>query len=234
LCTYNERQNIELLVPEIFAALPDAELLIVDDNSPDGTGDYADELAAIDSRVHVLHRPGKQGLGTAMIAALQYALDHNYDNWLTLDADFSHHPRHLPAVLEGLDHADVSIGSRYVPGGSVVGWGLERHLMSRAINIYARLTLGLKTRDNSGAYRGYRLAKLRDIDLSKVRSTGYAFQEEFLYHCKRVGCTFTETPITFEDRRYGESKINKKEAFLALWVMARLFVDRIFGVSVRK
>lgn len=234
LCTYNERQNIELLVPEILAVVPDANLLIVDDNSPDGTGTYADQLAVEDPRVQVLHRPGKLGLGTATIAALRYALDHRYDYWLTMDADFSHHPRHLPAVLDGLHRADVSIGSRYVAGGGVVGWGLKRHVMSRCINTYARLTLGLKTRDNSGAYRGYTLEKLKDLDLEKFRATGYAVQEEILYRCKRVGCTFAETPITFEDRRYGESKINKKEAVLALWVMARLLVDRMFGVSVRK
>lgn len=234
LCTYNERENIELLVPAIFEQVADAHLLILDDNSPDGTGQYADGLADNDSRVHVLHRPGKQGLGTATVAALQYAIDQGYDDWLNMDADFSHHPRYLPAILEARERADVVIGSRYVPGGGVVGWGFQRHLMSRTINVYARLTLGLKTRDNSGSYRCYALEKLRQLDLDKFRATGYAVQEELLYRCKRVGCTFAEVPIIFEDRRYGESKINKTEAFLAVWVMARLLVDRMLGVSVVK
>lgn len=233
LCTYNERQNIELLVPEIFATVPDAEVLILDDNSPDGTGEYADKLSAADPRVHVVHRPGKQGLGTATVAALLYALAGGYDYWLNMDADFSHHPRYLPDVLAGRGRTDVTIGSRYVAGGGVVGWGFKRHLMSRSINAYARLTLGLKTRDNSGSYRCYALAKMRELDLDRFRATGYAVQEELLYRCKQVGCTFAETPILFEDRRYGESKINRKEAVLALWVMARLLVDRMCGVSVR-
>lgn len=234
LCTYNERQNIERLVPEIFEQLPAAHVLILDDNSPDGTGEYADQLAAGDARVHVVHRPGKQGLGTATIAALRYAIDNGYDHWLNMDADFSHHPRHLPAVAAGRGRVDVMIGSRYIPGGKVVGWGLKRHLMSRTINVYARLTLGLKTRDNSGSYRCYALDKLRLLDLDRFRSTGYAVQEELLYRCRQVGCTFEETPITFEDRRWGESKINKKEAVLAVWVMARLMLDRMLGVPVRK
>jgi dolichol-phosphate mannosyltransferase len=234
LCTYNERQNLERLVPEIFEQLPAAHVLILDDNSPDGTGEYADQLAAANPRVHVLHRPGKLGLGTATIAALRYAIEHGYEHWLNMDADFSHQPRHLPAIAAGRGRVDVMIGSRYVPGGNVVGWGLKRHLMSRTINAYARLTLGLKTRDNSGSYRCYALEKLRLLDLGRFRSNGYAVQEELLYRCKQVGCTFEETPITFEDRRWGESKINKTEAALAVWVMARLLLDRMLGVPVRK
>lgn len=234
LCTYNERENIERLVPEVFAVVPEAEVLILDDSSPDGTGHSADALAAADPRVHVVHRPGKQGLGTATIAAMRYALDHGYEHWLNMDADFSHSPRHLPALLAGRGRVDVMIGSRYVPGGGVVGWGLKRHLMSRTINAYARLMLGLKTRDNSGSYRCYAIEKLRLLDLSKFRATGYAVQEELLYRCRQVGCTFEETPITFEDRRWGQSKINRKEAVLAVWVMFRLLIDRMCGVSVRK
>ena len=234
LCTYNERENVERLIPDVLEKVPDADLLVIDDNSPDGTGAYVDSLAADDPRIHVLHRPGKLGLGTATLAGLRYALEHDYKHWLTMDADFSHHPRHLPALLAGREQADVVIGSRYVPGGAVVGWGWKRHVMSRSINVYARLTLGLKTRDNSGAFRCYALEKLRSLDLDRFRSTGYAVQEELLYRCRKIGCTFLETPITFEDRRYGQSKINHKEAVVALWVMARLLTDRLFRVPVRR
>jgi dolichol-phosphate mannosyltransferase len=234
LCTYNERENIERLIPEVLEQVRTADLLVIDDNSPDGTGSYAETLSTRDRRVHVLHRPEKLGLGTATLAGLTYALEQQYDLWLNMDADFSHHPRHLPALLAGAEQADVVIGSRYVSGGAVVGWGWKRHLMSRAINVYARLTLGLKTRDNSGAFRCYALEKLRTLDLDRFRSSGYAVQEELLYRCRRIGCTFLETPITFEDRRYGVSKINRKEAVVALWVMARLLADRLFRVPVRR
>ena len=176
---------------------------------------------------------GKQGLGTATLAGFRYALDHDYTLVLNLDADFSHHPRHIPDLLACMETADVAIGSRYVPGGGVVGWGLQRHLMSRGVNFYAHLFLGLKTRDNSGAFRCYRVAKLCELDLSLFRATGYAFQEEVLYRCRRIGCRFAESPIVFEDRRYGESKINWREAVAALWVIFRLGVDRVLGVSVK-
>lgn len=232
LCTYNERENLPKLISEIHAHVPSAEVLVIDDNSPDGTGQQAEELAGRDARVHVLHRAGKLGLGTATVAGFRFAIEHGYTQVLNMDADFSHHPRHLPALLEGLSRVDVSIGSRYVPGGGVVGWKWHRHLMSRGINFYARWLLGLKTRDNSGSYRAYRVAKLAQIDWSRIRARGYAFQEELLYRCRAVGCTFEETPITFEDRRFGQSKINWKESVSALWVIFRLALDRLCGVPV--
>lgn len=227
LCTYNERENLPLLIPEIHAAVPDAHVLVIDDNSPDGTGDLADSFASDDERIHVLHREGKLGLGSATVAGFRYAIEHGYELLLNMDADFSHHPRHLAAVLECMESADVAIGSRYVPGGGVVGWNLKRHFMSRSINLYARLLLGLKTKDNSGAYRCYRVSKLSELDFDQVRSRGYSFQEEILYMCVRIGCRFAETPITFEDRRFGTSKINWKESVRALWILARLSVDRV-------
>jgi dolichol-phosphate mannosyltransferase len=232
LCTYNERKNLEPLVPEIFAQVPRAELLILDDGSPDGTGAFADALAEADARIHVIHRAGKLGLGSATVAVLRFALEGEYDIWLNLDADFSHHPRFIPDLLNGLQHADIVIGSRYVTGGGVEGWGLKRHLMSRTINAYARLTLGLQTRDNSGSYRCYRLEKLRGIDLTRFRSNGYAVQEELLYRCRAAGCTFLEKPIIFDDRRHGESKINRREAARAVRDMARLMFDRVRGTPV--
>ena len=234
LCTYNERENLGEIIPEIFRFAPHANILAIDDNSPDGTGQLADELAAQDSRVHVLHRAGKLGLGTATLAGFAYAIEQGYDLLINLDADFSHHPRHLPALLECMSRADVSIGSRYVVGGGVVGWGLKRHLMSQGINWYARLLLRLRTKDNSGSYRCYRIAKLRELDLSKFRARGYAFQEEVLYRCRRIGCRFEETPIMFEDRRYGESKINLREVIEALRVLLVLGWDNVRGVPVTK
>lgn len=229
LCTYNERDNLAALVPEIRQYAPTAEILVIDDNSPDGTGEIADDCAARDPRVHVLHRAGKLGLGTAILAGFRYALDHNYDLLINLDADFSHHPRYLPALQARMDDADVAIGSRYVAGGGVVGWGLRRHFMSRAINLYARMLLRLKTRDNSGSYRCYRLARLRELDLDRFVARGYAFQEEILYRCRRIGCRFAETPIIFEDRRYGTSKISFKETLAAGWIIFRLAVTGGFA-----
>jgi len=222
LCTYNERDNVAALIPEIWRYAPAADILVIDDHSPDGTGDVADELAARDARVHVVHRSGKLGLGTAMLAGFQYAIDHGYEFLINLDADFSHPPRFIPALLALMDHADVAIGSRYVVGGGVVGWGLRRHFMSRAINCYARTLLRLKTRDNSGSYRCYRLARLKEIDFDRFLSRGYAFQEEILYRCRQIGCRFAETPIVFEERRYGASKINMKESMAAGWIILRL------------
>lgn len=222
LCTYNERDNLAPLIAEIWRFAPDAEILVVDDGSPDGTGKVADELADADPRVHVLHRPGKLGLGTATVAAFQYGVEHGYDLLINLDADFSHHPRYIPSLLTAMDQADVAIGSRYVAGGGVVGWGLRRHFMSRAINWYARTLLRLKTRDNSGAYRCYRVAKLREMDLDRFLARGYAIQEETLYRCRRCGCRFQETPIIFEERRYGNSKINLGESIAACWIILRL------------
>ena len=229
LCTYNERENIAALIPEIWRFAPTADILVIDDNSPDGTGQVADDWAARDGRVHVLHRPGKLGLGTAMLAGFRFALGHDYDFLINLDADFSHHPRFIPALLVASDCADVAIGSRYVVGGGVVGWGLRRHFMSRAINWYARALLRLKTRDNSGAYRCYRVAKLRDLDLDGFLSRGYAVQEEILYRCRRIGCRFTETPIVFEDRRHGTSKINMGESIAAGWIILRLAIAGCFS-----
>jgi len=234
LCTYNERENLESLVPEIHAQVPEADLLVVDDHSPDGTGEFADELAQADRRVHVLHRAGKQGLGTAILAGLKYAIENNYDRVIVMDADFSHHPRYLTALNGCLENADVGIGSRYVPGGGVTGWGPHRHFMSQAINWYARLLLRLKTRDNSGSYRCYRVSKLRELNLHLVRARGYAIQEELLYRCRRIGCRFEETPIVFEDRRYGESKISMWVTLEALWDIFRLGVENVCGVSVHK
>ena len=234
ICTFNEAKNLVDLVNEILAVAPEVDILVIDDNSPDGTGEIADELGEKDSRVHCLHRPSKLGLGTALMAGMKYAIDNGYQKMLNLDADFSHHPRHLRSILDGVPEVDVMIGSRYVEGGGVVGWGLKRHLMSQSINMSARLLLGLKTRDNSGSYRCYNVDKLRRIDFDRVRARGYAIQEEILYRIRVVEGSFGETPIIFEDRRLGVSKINRREILAAIWILWALFFERLRGVPVER
>ncbi|MCA8998747.1 MAG: polyprenol monophosphomannose synthase [Planctomycetaceae bacterium] len=222
ICTYNERENIEQLLPEIRRYVPLAEILVVDDSSPDGTGDYVKVLTDQDSRIHLISREGKLGLGTATVAAFEFGIAGGYDFLINMDADFSHPPRFLPDLIAQAPNYDVVIGSRYVPGGAIQGWGPKRHLMSRGINLYARLFLGLKTRDNSGSYRCYRVSQLARVDWRQSRARGYAFMEEILFRLRRIGATFTEVPIQFEERRFGETKINWKEAVSAGWVIARL------------
>jgi dolichol-phosphate mannosyltransferase len=222
LCTYNERDNLPDLIPAIHKHAPQADVLVVDDNSPDGTGVLADELAAGDSRVRVLHRPAKAGLGVATVAGFRNALEQGYDLVLNMDADFSHPPATIPALVAVAGRVDVAVASRYVPGGGVVGWGPQRHAMSRAINTYARLVLGLSTRDNSGSFRCYRASALQQINLDRVRSRGYAIQEELLFRCRQAGCTFEEVPFVFQDRTRGVSKIRLTDGLNALWVLGTL------------
>jgi dolichol-phosphate mannosyltransferase len=230
LATYNEAGNLRALVESIRQHAPHASILIIDDSSPDGTGSLANELRDTLPEIHVIHRPGKMGLGTAVLTGMRYAIDHGYDYFLNLDADFSHPPRFIPALLAGMDEHDVMIGSRYVPGGGVEGeFSFKRKFMSTGINLYARLLLGLKTKDNSGSFRCYRVSKLAKIDFSRVRSRGYSFMEEILFWCRMVDCRMGETPILFENRRSGESKINKQEAIRALQVILQLGVARVLG-----
>ncbi len=233
VCTYNERENIARLIPLILEALPQAEVLVVDDNSPDGTAEVAREFGRSEPRVKLLLRTAKEGLGAATLAGFRWAIEHGYDFVLNMDADFSHHPRHLAAVFGGMSSADVTIGSRYVAGGGIIGWSLKRHVMSQGINVYSRVLLGLRSRDCSGAFRCYRTGKLREIDFSRFRSRGYAFQEEMLYRCARVGCRIAETPITFEDRIVGQSKINLREMLRAVRDLFLLGLDRLRDAPVR-
>ncbi|MBN2216393.1 MAG: polyprenol monophosphomannose synthase [Pirellulales bacterium] len=234
VATYNEMDNLPRLVEEIFEYLPEAHLLVVDDHSPDGTGRWCDGRAAEDGRVHCLHRPGKLGLGTATVAAMRWSIERGYRYMLNMDADFSHHPRHLPAIVGGMEPeagepVDVMIGSRYTPGGGVEGWPLHRRLMSRGVNAYARCLLGLTPRDCSGAYRCYRVATLARLDFDEIRSRGYSFQEEILWRLRRAGARMSETPITFADRRHGTSKINSAEALAALGIIFILGIHNLLG-----
>ena len=227
VATYNEIENLPSLVDRVFEHVPDCDVLVIDDNSPDGTGGWCDRRREDDARLGCLHRPGKQGLGTAIVAGMKHAIEHGYRYVLNMDADFSHPPECIPAMLAGMDPPagpaiDVMVGSRYVAGGGIEGWPLKRHLMSRAVNCYARWLLGLKVADCSGGFRCYRTETLKKLNLDAIKSRGYSFQEEILWRLKRAGARFGETPFTFVDRRRGQSKINGKEAAAALWIIFTL------------
>jgi dolichol-phosphate mannosyltransferase len=229
IATYKERENLAPLVQEIHQFLPHTDILITDDNSPDGTGELADQLAAADPRIHVNHRAGKLGLGTAILAGMRYAMEHDYDCFMSMDADFSHHPRYLPAMVAGMKDHDIMIGSRYVPGGGTAHWPLSRQLMSGGVNLLVRFLMRIPARDTSGGFRCYSVAKLRQTDLDHLLSHGYSFQEEVLYRCRQAGCTIGETPIIFEDRRAGTSKVDPREAARSLLVIVSLGLQAMFG-----
>ncbi len=231
LATYNERDNLAPLTAEILGVLPSAHILVIDDNSPDGTGKLADELAQRDPRLHVLHRPGKLGLGTATIRAMQYAIEQDYDLLINMDADFSHHPRYLPALLAGMDRHDIMIGSRYVPGGGSENWPWKRIVISRTVNAIVRFLMRLSARDCSGAYRCYRVALLRRVPLDRILSRGYSFQQEVLYRCRKAGARIGETPIVFANRRAGASKVNTREAVRSMSLLLYLGVKAFLGMD---
>jgi dolichol-phosphate mannosyltransferase len=228
VATYNEIENLPRLLEEIFAVAPDVDVLVIDANSPDGTGAWCDRKAADDPRVHCLHRAGKLGLGSAIVEAMKYAIANDYRYVLNMDADFSHHPRYLRPIMAGMENSDgtpnvdVMIGSRYIPGGAIEGWPLARHVMSRGVNLYSRLLLGFRTKDCSGGFRCYRTSLLEKIDFGAIRSRGYSFQEEILWHLKRLGARIGETPVIFANRRQGQSKIDSQEAWSALRIICGL------------
>lgn len=226
LATYNEIENLPGLVAAIHGALPAADLLVVDDHSPDGTGDWCDEQARSSPWLKCLHRAGKLGLGTATIAAMRWAVESNYDVIITMDADWSHDPKHLPALVQATATADIVLGSRYCRGGAIEGWPRYRRIASRGLNFLTRLTLRLPVMDTSGAFRAYRVSALRLIDLASVRAVGYSYLEEILWHLRRAGASFTEVPITFHQRRAGESKISLGEAFAKFRTLIRLRIRR--------
>jgi dolichol-phosphate mannosyltransferase len=231
LATYNERDNLGPLLSEIRQTIPFAEVLIVDDNSPDGTGQLADQWAAEHGWVHVLHRPGKLGLGSALLESMQYAVAQGYDYLINMDADFSHHPRYLPALLAGMDRYDVIVGSRYVPGGGTVNWPVSRRCISLGVNLLVRFLMRMPTRDCSGGFRCYRVARLPDAHLEQMISRGYSCMEEILYRCRRAGLRLGETPIVFETRRMGSSKVNLFEAGRSLGILLWLGVHALLGLD---
>ncbi|HEX9053736.1 MAG TPA: polyprenol monophosphomannose synthase [Gemmatimonadales bacterium] len=217
--TYNERVNVPLIVPAILGQDPRIDVLVVDDSSPDGTGELADQLAAENPRVHVLHRSQKEGLGKAYIAGFRWALDHGYDLIFEMDADFSHDPRFLPAFLDAVQDADLVIGSRYKTGVNVINWPISRLLLSLGANQYARLVTGLPLADSTGGFKCFRRRVLEAIPLERVRSNGYAFQIEMSYLAWRKGFRLKEIPIVFTDRVEGQSKMNRKIVREAVWMV---------------
>jgi dolichol-phosphate mannosyltransferase len=228
--TYNEAPNVLNIVPQVLSQDPRLEVLVVDDNSPDGTGQMADELSAKNPRVHVLHREGKLGLGTAYIRGFKWALERGYDYVFEMDADFSHDPAHLKEFLKAIEGADIVLGSRYLDGKvTVVNWPMGRLMLSYSANIYARWITGLRIWDLTGGFKCFRRRVLETIDLSQVRSNGYAFQIEMSVRAWRKGFKFREIPIVFVDRTEGQSKMNRAIVREAVWMVPRLRLQRLFG-----
>ncbi|TPW77957.1 polyprenol monophosphomannose synthase [Schumannella soli] len=216
--TYDEAENIADIVRRTLAAVPAAHILIADDDSPDGTGMIADRLALADSRVHVLHRTAKQGLGAAYTAAFSWGQRNGFDVLVEMDADGSHRPEQLPRLLDALERgADVALGSRWVTGGAVEGWPLSRRFISKGGSAYARLALGIRQRDVTGGYRAYRAAALREIGPEGTQSAGYSFQIELLFNAVKAGLRIVEVPITFADRTLGTSKMSTRIVLEAMW-----------------
>jgi dolichol-phosphate mannosyltransferase len=229
--TYNERTNVPQIVPAILAQDPRVHVLVVDDNSPDGTGELADQLAAENGRVHVLHRGRKEGLGKAYLAGFRWALDCGYDLIFEMDADFSHDPRFLPTFLDAVQDADLVIGSRYKSGVNVINWPISRLLLSIGANQYARLVTGLPLTDSTGGFKCFRRRVLEAIPLERVRSNGYAFQIEMSFLAWKKGFRIREIPIVFTDRVEGQSKMNGKIVREAVWMVWWLRLRSLRGAA---
>ncbi|SCK56905.1 polyprenol monophosphomannose synthase [Streptomyces sp. WMMB 322] len=215
--TYNEAGNIESVTARVREAVPDAHILVADDNSPDGTGEIADRLAKQDEHVHVLHRPGKQGLGAAYLAGFRWGIDHGYGVLVEMDADGSHQPEELPRLLTALKGADLVLGSRWVPGGRVVNWPRSRRLLSRGGSVYSRVMLGLPLRDITGGFRAFRSETLKGLGMDDVASQGYCFQVDLANRAVSAGYHVVEVPITFVERVRGNSKMSRDIMVEALW-----------------
>jgi dolichol-phosphate mannosyltransferase len=214
--TYNESENLERIVSRVRQSVPAADILVADDNSPDGTGKQADALADADSHVHVMHRLGKEGLGAAYLAGFSWGLDRGYDVLVEMDADGSHQPEQLPLLLDALAGADLVLGSRWVKGGSVVNWPLSRKILSRGGNLWTRLALGVPLKDVTGGYRAFRRQTLLGLGLDNVASAGYCFQVDLAWRALKQGFTVVEVPITFVEREYGDSKMSQRIVVEAL------------------
>lgn len=228
--TYNERANLERFIASVRAAAPEADLLIVDDASPDGTGELADEIAARDPKVRVMHRPGKLGLGTAYVEAFTKGLEEGYDFFFEMDADGSHDPRHLADFFRELHAgADVVVGSRNIPGGGVEGWGLGRHVLSKGGSLYSRVILGVPVRDLTTGYKAFTRRALEAIGLSDIRSNGYSFQIEMTFRALKRGLSVVEVPIVFVDRTVGQSKMSRRIFLEAVGVVWRLRLEAMRG-----
>jgi dolichol-phosphate mannosyltransferase len=225
--TYNETSNILALVERVHDAAPETDVLVIDDASPDGTGDLVRAQILKDARLEIMARPAKLGLGTAYMAGFAYGLQHGYDSVLTMDSDFSHPPDRIPALIEAVSTgADLSVGSRYVTGGAIEGWGMDRRVLSATANFVARQLLHLQTHDCTGGFRCYSIRALKFLVTRPLRSSGYSALVELLTRCERAGLTIVELPITFTDRTSGQSKISRQEIFRAMVTVLRLAGSR--------
>lgn len=234
LATYNELENLPSLVAAIHDVLPVADVLVVDDGSPDGTGDWCRDFAERHRWFAVERRQGKLGLGSALATAMRFAVAEQYEVLLTMDADWSHAPRYLPQIVDGARQADVVIGSRYCAGGRIEGWPWRRRVGSRLVNLLTRVLLGIPVGDCSGNFRLYKTTLLGQMNWDGIRASGYAFLEEALWHLHRLGATMTEVPVVFTDRRRGISKINYREALGALGTLLRLTCQRVLSGRARR
>src|SRR5215218_2368713 len=214
--TYNESENIARIVSRTRKAVPDAHILVADDNSPDGTGKLADEIAAADDQVHVMHRLGKEGLGAAYLAGFEWGLNEGYEVLVEMDADGSHQPEQLPQLLDALADADLVLGARWVRGGEVINWPKSREILSRGGNLWTRIALGIPLRDSTGGYRAFRRKTLLGLGLDNVASAGYCFQVDLAWRALKAGFKVVEVPITFIEREYGDSKMSQKIVIEAL------------------
>ncbi|KAB2908271.1 MAG: polyprenol monophosphomannose synthase [Ignavibacteriales bacterium] len=228
--TYNERENIEKLLPKLFSLeIEGLNILVVDDNSPDKTGDYVEEQTTLDERIHLIRRAGKMGLGTAYCAGFKYAIEHGYDFVFEMDADFSHDPDKVPEFLKKIEDADLVIGSRYLTGVNVINWPMKRLLLSYFANWYTRFITGLPIKDATGGYKCFRIEVLKAINLDKIKSNGYAFQIEMNFKAWKKGFKLDEIPIIFFDRFQGTSKMSKKIVYEAVFMVWKLRFGSMFG-----
>ena len=227
--TYNESENIEKIVPLVLDQDSSIHVLIVDDNSPDGTGRIADEMAKKDGRVSVIHREKKSGLGTAYIAGFKFALEKGYDLIFEMDCDFSHDPKYVPHFLKAIQEADLVLGSRYIDGVNVINWPMSRLLLSYYANVYSRLVTGLPVKDATSGFKCFRREVLEAIDLDRVKSNGYSFQIEMSFRAWKKGFKIKEIPIVFEDRKVGQSKMSKKIVREAVWMVWKLRLRSLLG-----
>ncbi|HQJ74859.1 MAG TPA: polyprenol monophosphomannose synthase [Bacteroidota bacterium] len=218
--TYNEIENIEKIIPKILSMDDEIEVLIIDDNSPDGTGDKVEEMMRENKRIHLIKRPGKMGLGTAYVEGFKYAIKNNFDLVFEMDADFSHDPNTIPSFLEAIKDNDLVLGSRYINGINVLNWPMKRLLLSYFANVYTKIVTGMKINDATGGFKCFRIEVLKSIDLDKIKSNGYSFQIEMTFKAWKKGFRIKEIPIIFMDRQQGTSKMNKKiihEAIFMVW-----------------
>jgi dolichol-phosphate mannosyltransferase len=227
--TYNERDNVGALLPALLARYPDANVVLIDDNSPDGTGDIVAALARGDRRIHLIRRDRKRGLGSAYRAAFAWALEREYARVVVMDADYSHDPAEIARLLEAADRADVVVGSRYVPGGLIENWPWSRRALSGGANLLARLLVGREVHDWTAGFKCYSRDALASPELERIRSEGYSFQVEILFHCHRAGWKIQEVPITFVDRRLGRTKMSSREVYQAMVTLLSIAWRRLAG-----